>query len=856
AAIYNGYIYVLYSDNNRSGKATCAYYYNGNWYALGGTGFTYTSADYTSLVITPDGYAYMAYKDNNNNPKAMQWTSNGWSSMGTVSSSSCSEVSIAADTNNNPYIAYKDISNSSKLTVKKHNGSSWSTVGSSGFTPSSVNTPKIVINQDNNTPYVVYGDNANSQKASVMKYSSSSWSNVGSAGFSSNTVDYTTMAIDDNGVVYVGYKDNSQSNKATVMKYTSSGGGGSGFTWDGSSSSDWNTSANWAGNTVPSSSDDVVIPSSGVTHWPNINYYTSVYCKDLTIQSGATLTLNYSSAKLRVYGDIDNNGTFNASSGRIEMRGSSAQSISSVHNLEIDELRLQNYSGCTLNDTVTIIDRYIPSYGTLTTNNKLVLKSTSTKTARIYKGSTSGGYISGQVTVQQYIPSGRRAFRFFSHPFSSAIPLSQLTDDIDITGQGGTTNGFTAVQVNAPSAFWFDVTTADTSTAGNNPGWKDFTSANTSSWDPYEMARILFRGSKGQGLTSGSYTPDSVTLDMTGTLNQGNKTINITKGSNSNFIICGNPYASQVDLSSVSTNNVSSNFCVWDPNQGTWGGYTSHQFSSSYILPAYSAFVTEVSGGSTATFYFQEYDKTSSTPAGLFKGDPVTIEDSNYIVELSIEDNNLFWDRILIEFDSSANAKQDKEDMVKFYNPDLDFYTLMDDSTRISIDVRPYEYGKMIPLGIVAYEKMHLVVRVPQFKVPDGAKLYFHDNYLNKVFELKKGFEYWFDVDTNKAASMGTNRFAINMGYPVAVSNANKEITTQIHIAPNPVSSTLNIIYTGVAEQSTIRIVDATGKTHMQQTMPAAVGKMSIPVSDLPNGLYILELKSNGSRLIEKFIKN
>lgn len=35
-------------------------------------------------------------------------------------------------------------------------------------------------------------------------------------------------------------------------------------------------------------------------------------------------------------------------------------------------------------------------------------------------------------------------------------------------------NGFTTTASNNPSAFWFDVTTADNSTAGNNPGWVAF----------------------------------------------------------------------------------------------------------------------------------------------------------------------------------------------------------------------------------------------------------------------------------------------------------------------------------------------------------------------------------------------
>lgn len=849
-SVYSGIPFIAYKDNNQNGKATCAYYYNNNWYALGGVGFTSTSVSYTSLVITPDGYGYIGYRDNNNKPQVMKWTNNGWSSMGTVSSNGCSDVTIAADTNNLPYVCYVDWGSSNKLTVKNHSGSSWSNVGSAGITPGGVGSPKIVVDQNSNKPYIVYRDNNNNQKASVMEFGGSTWSNVGSAGFSSNTVDYTSLAIDDNNVLYVVFKDNAASQKATVMKYDPSTSNFSGVTWDGSKNTNWNDNDNWVGNSKPGSSDNVLIPGS-LSNYPNITS-GNMYCKDLVINSGASVTVN--GGKLKVYGSITNNGSLNASSGKIELKGSSATSITSSSTIEIYDLKLQNSSGCTLNDTIVIVDKLKVSSGTLTTNNKLVLKSTSSRTGRIDKGNTSGGYISGQVTVQQYIPGGTRAFRFFSHPFNSAIKLSQLIDDIDITGQGGASNGFTTVQVNAPSAFWFDVTTADTSTTGNNPGWKAFTSANTTSWDKYEMARILCRGSKGQGLTQGNYTPNAVTIDMIGNINQGNQTITINKGNNSDFIICGNPFPSQIKMKDISTSNVSANFCVWDPNQGTWGGYTSHQFNSNYYLPAYSAFVTEITSGNAATFVIEEKDKKGNTPASLFKGDPIEVSDSNYIVELRIESGNVFWDRILIEFDSSETAKQNEKDMLKFYNPDLDFYTLMDDSTRISIDVRPYDYGKSIPLGIVAYEDRNLQIRVPHYMVPVGAKLYLHDKYLNKTELITKGYTYSFSIDTNIKASMGDERFEINMGKTTSVVNVNREVSNSLILSPNPADNILKVHYSSIDNQNTLTIKDITGKIVYKQTLNSNNGSATISVNNLNTGMYLVELEGNKTKAIKKLI--
>ena len=58
-------------------------------------------------------------------------------------------------------------------------------------------------------------------------------------------------------------------------------------TWNGSSNTSWNTGANWSGNTVPTSSDDVIIPS-GLTNYPTLDASTASL-RSITI-NGGTLT--------------------------------------------------------------------------------------------------------------------------------------------------------------------------------------------------------------------------------------------------------------------------------------------------------------------------------------------------------------------------------------------------------------------------------------------------------------------------------------------------------------------------------------------------------------------------------------
>ncbi|MAW84059.1 MAG: hypothetical protein CL832_06575, partial [Crocinitomicaceae bacterium] len=90
-------------------------------------------------------------------------------------------------------------------------------------------------------------------------------------------------------------------------------------TWDGSSSTDWNTAANWSTNSVPTSSNDVIIPD--VTNDPIITS-SSDECHNLTIQSGGVLTSNNGSYKLTTASiTVNDGGSLVISDGEVESSG-------------------------------------------------------------------------------------------------------------------------------------------------------------------------------------------------------------------------------------------------------------------------------------------------------------------------------------------------------------------------------------------------------------------------------------------------------------------------------------------------------------------------------------------------------
>jgi len=626
------------------------------------------------------------------------------------------------------------------------------------------------------------------------------------------------------------------------------------ISWNGATSTDWNTGSNWVGGNVPASTDNALIPSTGVTNEPNVGANSSINA--LTISSGRTLTIS-SGKTLSVASSVVNNATVSGS-GTLSLNGTSAQGISGTGT--ISNLELNNSNGATITSgTTSISSNYKPTSGILTTNGSLTLLSASGSTATIGQGSSSGGYISGNVTVQQYIPGGQRAMRFFAHPFSSAISLDQLEDNIDITGTGGASNGFTTTIKNNPSAFWYDQSVGDGATTTTDIGWTAFTSTNgtgSNAWNVDEGIRVLVRGSKGQtgSLTGGTYTPNAVTIDMNGPVNQGTHTVNMTKGSNTPFVFIGNPYPCQIDLNLATLGSgVNGSFYVWNPSTGTYGAYETNPWSSSYILPANAGFFVNLSSNASITFH--ESDKSSATASSsLFKTTGGLLQNRVMLKILSNNDS-LQWDRLLFYFDTKGKADSDWYDGIKMFNPDMSFYSFSADNKRMALDVRPMEDGKVIPLGIKYAPLKNYVIKTEQLNLPPGATLKLHDKYTGTVQTLTAGTEYAFSV-TSDTNTQGDNRFELNMiQWPTNVVTENSPLS--LSISPNPVNNIAVLNFSAAnAGTTTLRLITMTGNEVLNMNLGnMQKGNITIPMQNVSPGIYIVKLRCGNTVESTKLIK-
>jgi hypothetical protein len=504
----------------------------------------------------------------------------------------------------------------------------------------------------------------------------------------------------------------------------------------------------------------------------------------------------------------------------------------------------------------------VASGGTLALGGQLVtIQSTSVGTGAL---GTLSGTVTGatNVTIQRYIPGGRRAFRFFSHPFSTAIALNQMTatsTEIDITGSGGSTSGFTTTGTNNPSAFWYDpsqpnagtVTTISSGSSGaTDPGWIPFssdtaTTTGSNSWNQYQGIRVLVRGIKGEGLTSSTgYTPSAATISMNGSINIGDKTV--TLASTAGYNLVGNPYPSQVDLKNTSPTLTQNNIFIFNANQGTKGGYTSFAIyggsAASYVLPVGGAFVIQSTSTASSIAFTEASSKVTSTPTSLFR----TNTNSFSSIELKLESGSIFWDRLLVNYDKDAKITRDNIDAEKFANSDVNFYSLSSDKQALSIDARPIGSTEPIALAIQTAQSRTFTLTVANFDIPADMEIWLHDKYLNTWQQLQLGSTYDFEV-TADAASQGEDRLEL---VQKAITSLTIATNFTIKVSPNPATDVVTINFNNAQKQSTsISLTSATGqKVKSVDAGNVQSGTVTIDVKGLARGLYYISLNGKDTQ--------
>lgn len=465
---------------------------------------------------------------------------------------------------------------------------------------------------------------------------------------------------------------------------------------------------------------------------------------------------------------INGSGAFNS----LYFDQSAGGTTNKIKNLTIN----RTSSTITLANSLELSGTLTLSNGTFATGGNLKITSDVNGTGRIPE-ITGTGAITGNVTVERYIPSSQRRWRFMSSNVSGTT-LADWKNEIYVTGPGtgntvGTTNsnGFDATTSNAASVYYYD----ETAIGSKNNGW---TSASSTSMalTSGKGYRVFVRGDRSDlGRLSGTNnTQNAVTLNLTGTLNTGNITMPVSYTNNGSSVddgwnLLGNPYACQYDwnpfwdagnsgYSGTNYTNIDPTVYVWDATTNTYLSFNAASNTGSMdngiIASGQSFFVKATAASPTMTF--KEQFKSAITPHQMFKTGSTASDELRVRMFLDTFD----YDEFVLKFISSSTNLDDMYDIVKWINPTVNISSYGSDNINHTVDCRP-----MISTRDTIFMNVSGVVGTYKFifhQLPTvGGKYYFlHDLYLSTFTLIGLNDEYTFSLDTN-AGSYGPGRFRI-----------------------------------------------------------------------------------------------
>jgi len=550
----------------------------------------------------------------------------------------------------------------------------------------------------------------------------------------------------------------------------------------------------------------------------------------LNVASGITISIlpgNSGAGLLHIKQDASINNTI-MGNGLVLIDGTTAQNI--YGNVTLANLTVSNAAGVSLNGPVTITGTLSPTAGTITTNGNLVVAA---------NAAIIGDYslLSGNTTIQQYV-IGQRGWRIFNNPFTSATNITNTaTASNIIIGTTSLASGLTDSRTfNNASNAWANVTGA--------------------TWAANTAYSLFIRGitSDLPGGTGLAYNnnPTAFIYSVSGTLNA--NSVAVPAANPTNFSIIGNPYAAPVNtiaLTGGASNGSQSYFVYTISASGTpqikSGGWTAVLASDNVTtIPTLGAIAIKTAAGYSITN--TDINNGGTVQNSLFGVTPVIQN-----IELLVEQNGYYQDKTFVRFDTTATAAgNDKNDLEKFYNDNVNVYTITDNThTRLAIDAR--NVLKNIPLGISALNGDYNF-KLANNNLADGTTLTLKDHFLESETNLQVGDIYPFTISTD-TASKGEHRFELffsNKATAIPIDNGLVNFTATI-LGNITGTNNLTVQIAGASVPITIIIKDLNGVT--LKTLKASNGTQQINLGSAAKEMLLLQFSDGKNSIIKKAIK-
>ncbi len=646
------------------------------------------------------------------------------------------------------------------------------------------------------------------------------------------------------------------------------------------STSEWGLASNWTDG-VPDNADDVLIPATpnNGTRQPIISV-DNRQMNDLTIESGADVTLS-GSISFEVLGDLLGNG---------EVNGSAQDSIIVRGDFNIGSLAIGYVAleGTTVQDITQI-----QSFQTLEINNSAGVEATSSLTVSTELKLTSGTLVlptgailiantqtvaSGDIQLGREI-SGNTGWRVLGAPLTSTY--GDFLDSLFTQGYTGSDSA-----TGSPSVLWYDETYGGT----DNQRWRKPSNITDATVPGRGLFVYVFGNIPGEA----AYSKDlPAILDIAGDEDLGTADVfdfgvTYTALADTGWNLIANPFAATIDWDAAgwTKTNMDNTIYVWDAslNSGnggylTWNG-TTGSLGDGLIKPFQGFWVkanasapelklnvsNKTSGG---VFY-----KVSDIPATLvFHAELDTLESLTHLV-----------------FKQSASLGKDAFDAYQLEAPSqtrLDFFSAGYDNPELTINTLPSRFG--IPLEVALDIRAWLdgspiagaaTLRWPQMlNLPEGWILTLFDRETNTSINIQNEDSYSFETHTmglarpvppspigpgtmpprlTKTAAKSDMRFLLR----IDPGNAFPDLPRKYGLDgnyPNPFNPSTHIRLDLPLESAiTLKIYDVLGREVAapleDTTYPAGKHEIIWAANELPSGIYIALVQMRGKFFTQKML--
>jgi hypothetical protein len=634
--------------------------------------------------------------------------------------------------------------------------------------------------------------------------------------------------------------------------------------WDGSS---WRVGSRVGGiatTVAPSDTNDAIIYRGTLGTG-------SLTCRNYQLRTGATHNLGANT--LSVGGNMVNNGTLNASTGTLNLVGTTAsqtadQTVSGSGNFAVANLGFgaSGNGGTKTLSTGVSVGVSVSQSGTavLASGGNLTLLSSDAGTARINQ-LTSGAAVTGNITVERFIPATGRKWRFLSSPVVGGTTL-QWRDNAGTTAGRGIqiTGGISSADYdlstsNSPSLFRYNESSA---TGGTNINSKwESVSGNTSLTNGLGY-RTYVRGDRTISLTTLVTTTNPTTIWVNGTYPSTpvNMPVTYNAGLGNGWNLVGNPFPCQIDWNAASgwnKTNVNGTIWIYNPSTNSYGafdGNTTTNGVTRYIGSGQAFFIK--TNGTSPILTADESVKVAIAPPVLLK----TSEQNSLRIQL-VKDSTERDETVIRFMENKSDEFSATDDVLKFAmnaNVNISSYYGLDKYTMVNYLNSRNIKTKVVALGAWVSKAGVYTMNFNQIEDFDAnINIYLKDNFNNTLTDLRIKNTYDFNVEEGNTASTADGRLeVIFVNTSTSIEDALSGLTPKMEVYPNPAVDVLHVSLSNVNfKESTVSIYNVSGQEVMSTTM---VGKnKSLDIEKLSNGVYMVKVTNSATGYSNtiKFVK-